>query len=116
MRRLLDQLLALSTQARVPPEDRRSVDLERLLHDVADDLRVVQPERPVDVRVGPGLTAWADPDLLHQAVASLAANALQHTPRTAAVTLEASRSGTDGSRCSSACATRAGIAPSTCRT
>lgn len=96
MRRLLDQLLALSTQARVPPEDRRSVDLERLLHDVADDLRVVQPERPVDVQVAPGLTAWADPDLLHQAVASLAANALQHTPRTAAVTLEAATVRADG--------------------
>ncbi|GAB3657034.1 HAMP domain-containing sensor histidine kinase [Nocardioides korecus] len=93
MGRLVEQLLVLSTQARVAPGDLRPVDLERVLHDVAADLRVVQPEREVGVHVEPGTQVPADPDLLRQAIVSLVGNAVQHTPGSASIHLDGVRRG-----------------------
>jgi two-component system OmpR family sensor kinase len=91
MRRIVDQLLQLATLDAAPTRRTEAVDLRAVLDDVAGDLRVVQPERPVSVEVPPGLLARADRDHVVQAVTALTANAMRHTPVTAAVTLAARR-------------------------
>ncbi|HEY7717455.1 MAG TPA: ATP-binding protein [Pedococcus sp.] len=91
MRRIVDQLLQLATLDAAPTRRTEAVDLRAVLDDVAGDLRVVQPERPVSVEAPPGLLARADRDHVVQAVTALTANAMRHTPVTAAVTLAARR-------------------------
>ena len=62
MQRLIDDLLAL---ARVGRSDlrRAPVDLGELARIIVGELREREPERQIELRVAPGLTANADPDL-----------------------------------------------------
>ncbi len=85
MARLIDDLLQLSrltrAQMRLQP-----VDLTTLAQSVIFDLRQAEPDRAVDVRIAPGLTATGDPVLLRTALANLLENAWKFTsPRPAAV-------------------------------
>jgi two-component system OmpR family sensor kinase len=57
-----------------------------MLESLADDLRVVQPERPVSVRAAP-ITVEGDAGRIFQAISNLAVNARVHTPPDAAIEL-----------------------------
>ena len=74
MARLIDDLLHLSrlTRAHMRHEP---VDLTALAQSAVADLRQGDPERSVDVRIAPGLTATGDPVLLRTALANLLENA-----------------------------------------
>ncbi len=63
------------------------VDLGAVLRDVAADIKVIQPERPVQVEAGDGLIVTGDQDRLVQAVTAFTSNALRYTPVTAALTI-----------------------------
>ena len=63
------------------------VDLGAVLRDAAADVRVIQPERPVQVEAGDGLIVTGDQDRLVQAVTAFTSNALRYTPVTAALTI-----------------------------
>ncbi|MBX7252089.1 MAG: hypothetical protein K1X50_08895 [Candidatus Promineofilum sp.] len=56
------------------------VDLGAVLRDVAADIKVIQPERPVQVEAGDGLIVTGDQDRLVQAVTAFTSNALRYTP------------------------------------
>lgn len=87
---MVDDLLLLADLDAQRPLDHRPIDVARLLGDLADDARVVQPDRSIDVQTEPGVTLAADQARLTQAVAALISNALRHTPPTAALHLRAS--------------------------
>ena len=79
--RLARALLVLArAQSGVQAPRLEFVELEPLLRRVADRL---EPRRDVEVHVGcpPDLTAFAEPDLLEEAVTALAENAAHHTHR-----------------------------------
>lgn len=89
MRRLVDQLLTLTTLDVVPVAARQPVDVGALLQDIGSDLRIVQPERPVVVDVVGDVIVAADRDLLLQAVTGVTSNATRHTPSDATIRLSA---------------------------
>lgn len=86
MARLVEDLLLLAALDRGPGEgsqplaDPAQVDVSAIVSDVGSDLGVLAPDREVAVDVAPDLLAWGDRDRLTQVVASLANNALRHTP------------------------------------
>ena len=69
------------------------VDLGAVLRDAAADVRVIQPERPVQVEAGDGLIVTGDQDRLVQAVTAFTSNALRYTPVTAALTIRGFKAG-----------------------
>lgn len=86
MTRLVEDLLLLAALDRGPSEGGRpmadpvAVDVSKIVSDVGSDLEVLAGDREVRVDVAPGLLAWGDRDRITQVVASLANNALRHTP------------------------------------
>ncbi len=89
---MVDDLLLLADLDAQRPLDLQPIDVAQLLGDLADDARVVQPDRTIDVHTEPGVNIAADQARLTQAVAALISNALRHTPPTAALHLRASTS------------------------
>lgn len=88
MQGLVDDLLVLASLEEGRPLHLAPVDLRQLLADAAQDAQVTQPERALTVNVPEStLEVVADEGLLAQLVSILVANALAHTPVTAAVTL-----------------------------
>lgn len=81
-------LLANLDEGAIPIEP-ATVDIRRLLEDVAADARVVQPERTITVDLPTPIEIAADPERLLQAVSILVTNALTHTPTSARLSLEA---------------------------
>ncbi|WP_238012403.1 PAS domain-containing protein [Dactylosporangium sp. AC04546] len=78
MGQMIDDLLDLSRATRT--ELRRSrVDLTGLAEQVTEELRTVEPEREVHVRIAPGLTAAGDPDLVRLVLQNLVGNAWKFT-------------------------------------
>jgi two-component system OmpR family sensor kinase len=82
---LVEDLLLLARLDQGRPLRREPVDLSRLVADAADDLRALEPARPVSVAVRPGLSVTGDEDRLRQVVGNLLANVRVHTPATAPV-------------------------------
>jgi PAS domain S-box-containing protein len=78
MGQLIDRLLVLARTAAkaAQPEE---VDVSALAVSVLDDLRLLDRERRVDIRVQPGLTAHADPLLLNVVLTALLDNAWKFT-------------------------------------
>lgn len=95
MARIVDNLLQLNDLDERGLTHRVEIDLAPRLRDIVADLRVVQPERVIELRTPPSLTAEVDPDQIAQAVMALASNALRHTPVDAPVLLRAEE--TEGS-------------------
>jgi signal transduction histidine kinase len=94
--RLVDQLLDLSRlESGAVPLDRRTFDLRPMLEQAADEVRLHAAgtgRDTVDLSVAvdpPGLQVEADPERVHQVVANLLENAVQHSPSGGRVTVTA---------------------------
>ena len=95
---LVEDLLLLARLDAQRPLERRRVDLLTLATDAVHDAESIAPERRIRLEVfdGPGTPeVLGDQARLRQVLGNLMANALQHTPDTAGVTV---RVGTDGDR------------------
>jgi light-regulated signal transduction histidine kinase (bacteriophytochrome) len=90
MDQLIDDLLRLSRVTRDQMR-RESVDLTTLAQAAARQLQEREPERPVDLRIAPGLTAVGDTRLLHAALFNLLANAWKFTSKNPAPLIEVGR-------------------------
>jgi two-component system OmpR family sensor kinase len=93
---LVEDLLLLARLDAQRPLERRRVDLLTLATDAVHDAQSIAPERTVSMEVfdGPGTPeVLGDDARLRQVLGNLVANALQHTPETAGITV---RVGTDG--------------------
>jgi two-component system OmpR family sensor kinase len=95
MGHMVDDLLSLARHDEGAPMEIGPVDLSPIVHSLADDLRVVQPERPITVAAVP-LTVEGDAGRIFQAVSNLAVNARVHTPPTAAIELAVGATTLDG--------------------
>lgn len=92
---LVEDLLLLARLDAQRPLERRRVDLLTLATDAVHDAQSIAPERKVSMEVfdGPGTPeVLGDDARLRQVLGNLVANALQHTPETAGITV---RVGTD---------------------
>ncbi|WP_203471334.1 sensor histidine kinase [Mycolicibacterium chubuense] len=93
---LVEDLLLLARLDAQRPLEQRRVDLLALATDAVHDAQSIAPRRPIRMEVfdGPGTPeVLGDEARLRQVLSNLVANALQHTPETAGVTV---RVGTDG--------------------
>ncbi|MFC8428836.1 sensor histidine kinase [Streptomyces sp. NPDC057253] len=91
MGRLVDELLTLARLDQQPELRFRNVDLSRLVRDAAEDLRVQQPERPVEVAAEGSLLVRADESGLRQVLGNLVGNVRTHTPADVPVRLGVER-------------------------
>ncbi len=92
---LVEDLLLLARLDAQRPLDRRRVDLLSLASDAVHDAQSIAPKRTINMEVfdGPGTPeVLGDEPRLRQVLGNLMANALQHTPENASVTV---RVGTD---------------------
>ncbi|MBU8810892.1 HAMP domain-containing histidine kinase [Mycolicibacterium goodii] len=93
---LVEDLLLLARLDAQRPLERRRVDLLALATDAVHDAQSIAPKRKVTMEVfdGPGTPeVLGDEARLRQVIGNLVANAVQHTPETAGITV---RVGTDG--------------------
>ena len=95
MAALIDDLIDLSRVARAEMRWEQ-VDLSALAHAVAADLRQGAPERQVEFRFEPGLTARGDERLLRVALENLLGNAWKFTSEQAAAVIAFGRQRVDG--------------------
>ncbi|WP_020118680.1 HAMP domain-containing sensor histidine kinase [Streptomyces canus] len=91
MGRLVDELLTLARLDQQPELRFRNVDLSRLVREAADDLRVQQPDRPVEVAAEGSLLVRADESGLRQVLGNLVGNVRTHTPADVPVRLGVER-------------------------
>ncbi|MET9461780.1 HAMP domain-containing sensor histidine kinase [Streptomyces canus] len=91
MGRLVDELLTLARLDQQPELRFRNVDLSRLVRDAAEDLRVQQSGRPVEVAADGSLLVRADESGLRQVLGNLVANVRTHTPAEVPVRLGVER-------------------------
>lgn len=93
---LVEDLLLLARLDAQRPLDRRRVDLLALATDAVHDARSIAPQRDITVEVfdGPGTPeVLGDEPRLRQVIGNLMANALQHTPGSAKVTVRVGTAG-----------------------
>ncbi len=93
MSRLVDDLLTLARSDEPGVHSTADFDLARLVHDVAADLRVVQPDRRISVDAPETAQVSADKALVTQAILAITSNAIRHTPVDSALTLSLAISG-----------------------
>jgi two-component system OmpR family sensor kinase len=91
MGRLVDELLTLARLDQQPELRFRNVDVSRLVRDAAEDLRVQQPERPIEVAADGSLLVRADESGLRQVLGNLVGNVRTHTPAEVPVRLGVER-------------------------
>ncbi|MEO6628736.1 MAG: HAMP domain-containing sensor histidine kinase [Aquihabitans sp.] len=84
---LVEDLLHLARMDQGRPMDLTTVNLTALLNDAAQDMRAVEPDRPVSVTASGVVSVVGDEPRLRQIIANLSANARTHTPRRTAVHL-----------------------------
>jgi two-component system OmpR family sensor kinase len=85
MATLVEDLLLLARLDQGRPIRREPVDLSRIAEDAVHDLRAIDPDRPVEGAIDPGLTVPGDDDRLRQVVGNLVANVRVHAGPAAAV-------------------------------
>ncbi|MGR7024131.1 sensor histidine kinase [Geodermatophilus sp. URMC 62] len=97
---LVEDLLQLARLDQQRPLTITPVDLAEVAADAVHDARVLQPHRPIDLRLDESLTevpvVLGDEARLRQVVGNLVTNALVHTPPTAAVTVSLGEDTSDG--------------------
>lgn len=81
MKDVTDNLLALAHAGGVELH-REPVDLSAIAHEIASNLRTLDPQREVDMRIAPGMVANADPGLARIALDNLLRNAWKFTAKT----------------------------------
>ena len=87
MGHLIDDMIALSHVTRTEMK-KETVDLSALAADVLEDLQTSEPERKVDWRIEPGLSASGDKKLLRIVLSNLFGNAWKFTGKTANAKIE----------------------------
>lgn len=95
---LVDDLLMLARLDAQRPLEHTPVDLLTLASDAVHDAQAIDPNRTITLEVldGPGIPeVLGDEPRLRQVVSNLVANALQHTPHSADVTVRVGTSGED---------------------
>jgi light-regulated signal transduction histidine kinase (bacteriophytochrome) len=97
MSQLIDDLLKLSQVTRGDMK-REPVDLSGMVERILDDLKATQPDRKIELRVTPGLTAQADPRLLRAALENLVGNAWKFTQKRDDPVIEFAQTEQDGKR------------------
>jgi len=97
MNGLIDVLLNFSRLAHVEPL-RETVDLSAMAHEVAEELKLAEPERKMAFRISSGVVAEADPDLLRVVLANLLGNAWKYTSNHEEGVVEFSATEIDGTR------------------
>jgi two-component system OmpR family sensor kinase len=91
---LVEDLLVLASLDEGRETRREEVDIGEILRNAAQDARVMQPERPIDVLVAEDAQLVSgDEALLIQLVGILVANALAHTPQDARLVLSSAMDG-----------------------
>ena len=78
MSTLVDDLLLLARLDQGRPVRRVPVDLSRIAEDAVDDLRAIEPGRPVVGAIEPGVVVAGDDDRLRQVVGNLVGNVRVH--------------------------------------
>ena len=79
MELLIEDLLLLAEVGTPVPEQPEHIDLTALVRVFVDDLRELQPERPVDASIATGIVVSAIPSHLHRAIGNAFANLRRHT-------------------------------------
>ncbi|WP_043602841.1 sensor histidine kinase [Candidatus Protofrankia datiscae] len=88
---LVDDMLYLAHLDEERPLLRAEVDLVVLVRDAVRDATVVEPARPVTLRLPESCSMVADADALRQVIGNLLTNVRVHAPVTAMVTVELTR-------------------------
>ncbi len=91
MARIVEDLLLLAELDEHGARVHEALDLVPILRDAAADMRVVQPDRRIEVDVPEQLVVIGDVDQIVQVVGALTTNALRHTPVDTDVTMRAFR-------------------------
>ena len=87
MDQLISDLLALSRVSRHAMQH-TAVDLSAMAAEIVTELRQQQPERPVEVQIGPTSEVRGDPGLLRIALKNLIGNAWKYTGKTSSPRIE----------------------------
>ena len=90
MSRIVDDLLLLAKLDEHGAPEPERVELGSVLRDLASDISVVQPARPVTVECPEPVTVMIDRDHLIQAVTAFTTNALRYSDESAEIILSAS--------------------------
>lgn len=91
MSRLVEELLLLAQMDQGQPPAQEPVNIVTILADLAEDLRVLDPQRKITLDAPPSAVVPGDRDRLAQVFAALTSNALRHTPPGTAIDLRASQ-------------------------
>jgi two-component system OmpR family sensor kinase len=94
MGRLIDDMLTLAHLDEGRPLERSAVDLAAVAADAAQDVRALDPERPVTTEIDP-VEVMGDDGGLRQIAGNLVRNAVVHTPPGTAVEVSVRRDGGD---------------------
>jgi signal transduction histidine kinase len=87
MGQLIDDLLVLSRLTRQDLH-RERVNLSTVAHEIVDELRILDPDRVVEVKIEDGLIATADKRLIRVLLTNLIGNAWKFTRKTTDATIE----------------------------
>lgn len=98
MEQLIDDLLTLSRMAQAPVR-RRPVDLSAMAEELITEFKLLEPQRAVEFVCARGMTAMADPGLMHVILQNLLSNAWKFTATRTPAQIEFGREhGPDGDR------------------
>jgi len=97
MAQLIDDLLNLSRVSRVETS-KELVDLSKMAHEVAEEMRATTPQRDAEVVVAEGLIAETDPRLLRIVLTNLFGNAWKFTSKQPHARIEFGCNGENGDK------------------
>ena len=92
---LVDDLLLLARLDQGRPVRHDRVDLSRIANDAVADARALEPGRPIEATIEPGIDVTGDEDRLRQVVGNLIANVRVHTPPDSPLEVVAHADGAD---------------------
>ena len=94
MELLIEDLLLLAEVGTPVPEQPERIDLTALVRVLVDDLRELQPQRPVEASIATDIVVTAIPSHLHRAIGNAFANLRRHTAPTVSVRVHLRHEGT----------------------